>query len=104
MPFDRAVTITTNNKPRRLLDWCDLTTKEWAEFDYLGNPYDDTDRRFFRYMGCVYDTHEFSTCSSVGAPNDFLGYHGYQSDSYFSGVLIRYTNGYEDVIVARYCA
>ncbi len=101
------LTIRTNNKPRPVLSRFDLTAKESAEFDYLA----DDEGSFFRYKGQVYDLGEFCRVIATGAsrahPTEcdnpaFAGWHGYMSDSFFSGVLVKYVNGGDDVIVGVY--
>jgi hypothetical protein len=92
------VTIRTNNVPRDLLDWSDLTNKEQAEFDYIDDPQYAT-QRFFRYRGWTYDVQEFM---SANGNNALMGWDGYSSDSYFSGVLIKLVCECERVIVASY--
>ena len=104
------LTITTNNVPRDLLSGFDLTDKERAEFDYIENMGDAIDR-FFRYRGNVYDTQEFVRielaskrtnpfCLGVYEEDSpLLNWDGYQSDSMFSGIVLRYCDDYERVIV-----
>jgi len=55
---------------------------------------------FFRYRGNVYDIGEFMRCESKDSP--LASWHGYSSDSMFSGVLIRLVDNGESVIVARF--
>ena len=104
------ITIRTNNVPRPLLSGCDLTDKERKEFGYIDDM-DETTDRFFRYKGSVYDTQEFSRIIVPGsvrhhpmecAEPAFQDWQGYCSDSFFSGVLIKYCNNFECIIVARY--
>lgn len=92
------VTIRTNNVPRNLLDWSELTNKEQAEFDYIEEP-EYANQRFFRYRGWAYDAHEFM---SANGNNELLGWDGYSSDSYFSGVLIKFVCDCEQVVVGSY--
>ena len=104
------LTITTNNVPRDLLSCFDLTDKERAEFDYIEDMGDAIDR-FFRYRGNVYDSHEFVRielaskrtnpyCLGVWEEDSpLLNWDGYQSDSMFSGIVVRYCEDYERVIV-----
>ena len=104
------LTIRTNNAPRDLLSGFDLTDKERAEFDYIQDMGDAIDR-FFRYRGNVYDSHEFvrielaskrSNLFCLGVYEEdspLLAWDGYQSDSYFSGIAVRYCEDYERVIV-----
>lgn len=92
-----GIDITTNNTPRALVDWEELTDAERAGFDWTDG---DAGESFFRYKGQVYALSEF-----MRAGDAFPGWHGYHGDSYFSGVLVRLPDGDSDsVIVARYCA
>ena len=91
-----AVTIKTNNVPRAVLTGAQLNDREKAEFDYYTN--DELENAlFFRYKGDVYDIGEF-----LYAPESLKPWHGYSSTSYFSGVVIRYTDDMESVIVGVY--
>ena len=96
--------ITTNHKSRDLLSYWDLTPKELKEFDYIENMEEEGIARFFRYRGSVYDTNEFMRIpdSLHWQSEEIIKWHGYQSDSYFSGVLIRYSEDYEAVKVGFY--
>src|ERR1700747_1933115 len=83
-----SVRIITNNVPRALLDACELTEAERAKFDYLDwskLESGEDSRSFFRYRGEVYD---FSDFGEGAFPPDRRWV--YQSDSFFSGVLVRY--------------
>lgn len=100
-------TITTNNVPRDLVYGYELTPKEREEFDYY-----DTEEleshEFVRYRGWIYDPSEFmavprNTCAPDGIES-LQQWDGYQSDSYFSGIVIRYVDGFERVIVGTYCS
>jgi len=110
------VKIHTNNARRPVIDAYELTHEERKEFDYLD--WDAIDKgedsaQFFRYKGELYDIGEF--CRVV-APNAtrchptecaepaFQGWSGYQSDSYFSGLLIRWADDFESVVVGWYCS
>ena len=86
--------IITNNQPRLLLYGYELTDKEKQDFDYL----EDIDsNNFVKYKGSIYDAGEF-----MRVDNDYLkDWDGYSSDSYFSGILIKYIDS-DHVIVARY--
>ena len=92
------LTIITNNLPRNLVYGYELTESEKADFDHL----DDIDSHdFFRYRGNIYNPSEFmSTTASVSSP--FPEWQGYESDSCFSGTVIKYTEDCEQVIVGRY--
>lgn len=79
--------IKTNNVPRDLLDWDELTAAERAEFDYIDDPESDGYCRFFRYRGSCYDASDFMLATGEIAD---AGWDGFNSDSFFSGIAIRY--------------
>lgn len=86
--------IITNRQPRPLLASYELPPDILSgEFDYIG---DDTGPRFFQYRGSWHDANEFTVAGA--SP----GWHGVQPDSYFSGLLLRYCDDFERVIVGRY--
>jgi hypothetical protein len=89
-----------NGKPRELVAGYELPEGVHAEwFDYVPAESDDFfSTRFFEYRGSWYDTREFEHVRDGGIAKD-LGFHGMQGESYFSAVLIRYTEDYESVIV-----
>lgn len=94
--------IVTNNQPRDIISWYDLTPAERKEFDYLP----EGEGSFFRYKNHMYDLGEFMHIDTNIAPHpqreDWGKWHGYSSDSYFSGVLVRYALDNESVIVGSY--
>jgi hypothetical protein len=103
--------IITNHVPREIIDAWSLTPADRAEFDYLDWPAIDDGRdsaSFFRYRGQLYDIGEFSATWGIsrdsGLPDDFAGWHGYMSDTFFSGVLVRYTSDHESVVIGRFFA
>ena len=89
------LTIITNNHPRDLACWHDLPATAQADFEYIQGE-DRWSPRLFQYRGFWYDTGEFTPVSTMG------NWQGGQSDSCFSGVLIRYCNDFEQVIAGRY--
>ena len=109
-----AMTIKTNNVPRELLSGWELTQEERLELDYIADEDDNESwgnevNRFFRYNGDIYDTNEFvrivprSQCvgfeHGVEPDSPLLKWDGIQTDSFFSGIVIRYCEGYESVVV-----
>lgn len=88
--------IVTNNQERPLLYWDELTTKEKAEFDYLDTEDKQQEAQFFRYRGWIYSLDGFMRCEA----KELSKWHGYASDSYFSGVLIKLSE--DGVIAATY--
>jgi len=93
--------IITNNVPRNLIYGYELAEAEKADFDYI----DDIDsHEFFRYRGIVYDPGEFMVWNmpTTEELDHYLDWNGYQSDSFFSGVVIRYTDDMEQVVCGTY--
>ena len=92
--------IKTNNKPYPILYWHELTSKEKQEFNYLENEDDRYNAQFIRYKKWVYDIGEF-----MQTPDDpaFNGWHGYSSDSAFSGVVLKFTDSDSVVMGTFYC-
>jgi hypothetical protein len=94
--------ITTNNAARDVLRWWHLTDKERAEFDYITEDKQD-DAEFVRYRGELYDLHDMERgWGSCAMPEQFKGWDNYRSDSYFSGILIRWVDSGERVACATY--
>lgn len=96
--------ITTNNVPRPLIESWEVSPKEREDFDYIDWAACDEGRdsaSFVRYKGRLYDLAEFMRVA-IGGP--FAGWDGYASDSYFSGVLVRFVNDGEYCILGRYCS
>lgn len=93
-----SLIIRTNRQYRNTLMWYELSAKEQAAFDYLTED-SRYDTNFIRYRGVTYDLGEF-----IRAPEPFLAWHGYRSDSFYSGVLIRYSTDHEQVVMGTYIA
>lgn len=92
--------IYTNNHKRPLIYGFELTSNERSEFDY----YDEEEiefAQFFRYKGEVYDLGDFMRTNFPNSP--FTGWAGYSSDSFFSGILVKFPpDDDEFVIVGTY--
>lgn len=95
------IEITTNNKPRDLITYVDLTPQEQNEFDYIDRE-EWWDSRFFRYRGNVYDAFEFQRVEPGTAAGEMTTWEGFQPDSWFSGTVIRFVSDYEQVVVGRW--
>ena len=95
------LTVITNNQRRPVLYWHDLTAKERKEFDWLDTEAKQDEAEFFRYKGSVYAISEFTSLRVTGTP-EFKRWDGYFSDTYFSGILLRYLGSDPDVIVGRF--
>ena len=78
--------IYTNGHRRDILYSYELSDRERSEFDWV----DDWDSvEFFRYRGEVYCLSEFMRIDKH-APKEFQAFDGYLSDSFFSGILVKY--------------
>ena len=92
------VTIKTDHKWRDLVYRCDVPAKVLADqFDYQ-DASEVTDG-FFCYRGYWYHIDGFMRIENNP---DLTGWHGYASDSYFSGVLIQLSNDGEQIKVGTY--
>jgi len=89
------ITIRTNGQYRPVLCWENLTVKEQGEYD-IETFYNDS---FFRYRGWCYFLGDFMRVDN-NAP--FTGWDGYHNNSFFSGVLVKYSNCGDAVKVATY--
>lgn len=95
--------IITNNVPRDIIYGYELTEKEQAEFDYLDFASDDDScRDFVRYKGEVIDLQDLE--GNFGTETTFVGWDAYRSDSFFSGILVKFLIDDEQVIMGRYYA
>jgi hypothetical protein len=90
--------ITTNNIPRQLLPLTDLPAKVQEDFDYLDDPHE---YRFVQYKGHWYDVYDSQSITRELGFDQFKGWDGIVSESFFSGILFRLV-GDDEVIVGRY--
>lgn len=81
------LTIKGNNHLIDLLGFWELTPKEQKNFDWY-NDAENGGLDFFRYRGSVYCLSEFMVTNGYNSP--FKDYDGYASDSFSSGVLVKY--------------
>ena len=99
------LTIVTNRQPRELLALCDLPEKARKDFDYIEDE-DQFSPRLFAYKGNYYDVCEFMLTPRDEPArqelNELAAWDGYSPDSYFSGVVLKYVDDCERVIVGRY--
>ena len=98
-----SLTVRTNNVPRDYLFGSYFQGKERTEmlkeFDYHTEEEFDSSS-FVNYKGYWYD---LGTFVYIGDLNGELGeWECYSSDSYFSGVVIRYVNDNEQVVMGTY--
>ena len=107
-----TVTVTTNNMRRECImgQWLPgfsafnpqgLYVKLREQFDYLTqDEFDETE--FFKYKGDWYSVGDFIRVDA-NSPFNNKRWDGYSSDSYFSGVVMKY-NYDGTVIVGTYCS
>jgi len=98
--MERNIEIKTNWIPRHIIYGFELNKKERAEFDYYGDD-EVVNQSFFRYKGQVYDIGEFMRVPPT-LPDPMQVWDGYSSDSYFSGVVVKYDDDLESIIVGSY--
>lgn len=87
------MTIKTNNVPRDLLYWFDLTDKEQKEFDHD----EREDSCYFRFKGWVYCMAEILSLHMPSGQEIFPGWDGYAGDG--SGLVLKYAKdecGHQD--------
>ena len=89
------IKIITNNKHRQLIYGYELTDKQKQDFDYI----EDIDSHdFVKYKNNIYDLSEFMRVETIDSLKDW---HGYSSDSYFGGTLVKYIDS-DTVVIGRY--
>lgn len=91
--------VVTNNVPRLLLYWYELTDEEKKEFDWMNEPEDGD---FFRYKGAIYCTEMFVRGENnpwTGNRNPYPGWDGYHQDSFFSAVLVKFVEDGDKIVV-----
>lgn len=96
------IEVTTNYVPRDIIEAWELTPKERKEYDTLDWEAIEDGRdsaQFFRYHDELYYLNDFQVVSET---IKFAGWEGYISDTYFSGILVKYVDDYERVIVGRF--
>ena len=85
--------IKTNHHYRPLLSWHELTDAEQAEHE---DDYDDVqESTFFRYCNWIYDMNDFLRVNDSHLPSAehwLYGWDGYKNDSFFSSVVIKYSD------------
>jgi hypothetical protein len=102
------VRIITNHVPRDIVEAHELpATLRKSEFDYLA--WDKIEQgedsaSFIRYKGEWYDLGDFQPASHGEWFDPFPGWDGYISDTFFSGILVKYVpdTDFEQVIMGRY--
>jgi len=90
---DKGIRIITNNHWYKIMSGYELSDKQKRIMNYIKDIDDEIDC-FFIYRGTLYYTGDFMNLHNKIyepiPPAEFNGYDGYSSDSFFSGVLVRY--------------
>ena len=94
------LTIKTNGHWYELVSFEELPESARSDFDYVTGE-DRYSPRFFRYRRAWHDACEFMVTPATPT-NPLEGWQGYQSDSYFSGVVIRHDENFERIQVGTY--
>jgi hypothetical protein len=89
--------IKTNNVPRQLFNWYELSNKKRNEFSYVDKE-DCSSNSFFRYKGQLYYLGNFMRVGTLD------GWEGAEFFTMHSGVCVRFTEGYEKVVVGSFCS
>lgn len=101
------IKIITNHHEREVIEAFQLSPAEREEFDYIDWAAVDrceTSRQFVRYQGKLLDLGDVLTTTTLPQWSPLRAWDGYQDDSFFSGIVIRWTQDFESVIVGRYLA
>ena len=101
-----ALEIKTNNQERELLSLhefplerqCSLRSHfDWMDEEEFNSP------GFFTYKGRVHHISQYVRIENH-SDADFSSWHGYESDSFFSGTVIRVSDDGSHVVVGCYFA
>ena len=95
------MTIKTDKKWKYLKSGDELPKKWRKEFDYLTDA-QYTDVRFAYYNKYYYDVQEFMRFEGGNFRNEFSGWDGYSSDSYFFGIVIKLSSDGERYKIGYY--
>jgi hypothetical protein len=70
------------------------------EFSYVNE--EDYVDFFFKYKRWYYDISQFTSLNKKTDPFPFKGWDMIQSETFFSGILIKFTHDNNSVIIGRY--
>jgi hypothetical protein len=102
-----TLTIQTNHQPRGLKYLSDFNSADQqqirSQYDWM-DKYDlECNYGFFKYRGCFYHLQDFLRVVNMST-DSLIGWDGYLSDSFFSGVVIKLVdNDCDSVIIGRFC-
>jgi hypothetical protein len=106
--MSEEITVKTNHVPRLVVDAYELRPAEREEFDYIDFhkvATGEATAEFVRYRGQLYDIGDFQYEGGLakGSSHPFAGWDGFISDSFFSGILIRFVDDDHVVMGTFYC-
>lgn len=79
--------ISTNGRRRPLYTVAELPLKLQADFSYISVT--DNSRRIVLYKGTLYDVYDSQNINRELGFDQFKGWHGIVSETFFSGVLFK---------------
>ena len=82
------VNIKTNHRYQPLLFWHCLTKTEKKSFDWIKEGTED-EYEFFRHHGQCYCISELMVCRDI---EPLKGWDGYCNDTFFSGIVVRFSD------------
>jgi len=99
------IDVTTNGHERELVSLSDLPEDDQSDFYYL-KLHEFEDLRFVRYKNSWYDVNDMMHVGNAMTDMypEFAGWHGYDGDTAFSGVLVRFCEDTDYVVMGRYYA
>lgn len=89
--------IISNNQPRFIISGFDLPKSAQKDFDYLGEELEES--FFVKYLDQYYYMGDFL---KIDHTEDFKNWDGYISDTFFSGILIKFCEDGDFVIMGHY--
>jgi hypothetical protein len=99
MRIKENLQIITDHKWKDFIYGYQLTTEEKKDYNWMDQEELETSN-FFRYRGSVYSIQDFMRIEN--GPDEFNGWDGYLSDTFFSGVLIKLSEDGEQYQVALF--
>lgn len=98
-----TVKVTTDHKWKNLLYGYELPESVLSDFDYI-EPEELPTRSFIKYKGGYYDVGDIMRIDPEREhyPEEFKSWHGYVSETFFSGILVRLSDDGEQYQIASY--
>jgi len=96
--------IKTNNVARPIIYACELSKKDWKNLGYEEDEQSRAEQdgdSFIKYKGNIYPLGDFMRLDDNSL---FKGWQGYISESFFSGILIKFCQDNDFAIIGNYCS